>query len=103
LYYAGNNQYLTSLWRQSVTGGDAERVLAAMPYFFSVGRAGIYFGGRKSREIWYWDASERRERLLYEFPAGIALGLSVSPDERELCVSQSKRHSSDIMMFDHFR
>ena len=103
LYFSGDNQYTTSLWRVPVAGGKPELVVDRLDYWFSVGRRGVYFQGEKSNQLRYWNALNRTVNLVWEFPTSISLGLSVSPDERELAVSVSNRAGSDILMIAPYR
>ena len=103
LYYSGDNQYDTALWRRPVSGGAAEKVVEVMHYWYTVGRSGVYYASIKRRELRYWNAAKHEDRLLFEMPTPLALGLSVSPDERELCISATQGSGADIMMIAPYR
>ncbi len=103
LYYTSNNHYDTSLWRKPTRGGVAELVVKQLNYWYSVGRSGIYFGGMNQGELRYWNAAKREERLLFQMKQYMALGLGVSPDERDLLVSVAQRTGGDIMTISPYR
>jgi len=103
LYYTGDNQYDTSLWRRPADGGAAEKVVERLHYWYTVGRSGVYYASIKRRELRYWNAGKREDRLLFEMPSPLSLGFSVSPDERELCLSSSRPLGADIMMIAPYR
>lgn len=103
LYYTGDNQYDTSLWRRPTAGGASEKVVERMNYFYTVGRSGVYYASVKKREVRYWNAAKREDLFLFETKTFLALGLGVSPDERELCISVFQGSGSDIMMIAPYR
>ena len=103
LYYSGDNQYDTALWRRPASGGAAEKVVESMHYWYTVGRSGVYYASIRRRELRYWNAVKREDRFLFEMATPLAMGLGVSPDERELCVSATQGSGSDIMMIAPYR
>jgi len=103
LYYAGDDQYETVLWRRPAAGGATEKVVERLNLWYSVGRSAIYYFGRKGKEVRYWDAVTRQDRLLAEMPAGTGLGITAAPDGRELAISPTNSRGGGILMIERFR
>jgi Tol biopolymer transport system component len=104
LYYAKDNNEITSLWRRSLSGEPKDaRIVEKSRIWFAAGRNGLYFNSVQPRQVWYWDALTGSTRAAIDLPFSTFLGIAVSPDERELCVSVGKPGNGDIMMFENFR
>ena len=81
----------------------AEKVIDKVRRWFSLGRNGVYFNSVQPKQIWYWDFVRGEGRKVADLPYAVNLGMAVSPDERELCVTQAKSQNRDIMMIENFR
>ena len=105
LYYTRNNDSATSVWRIGLGAGAPaeEKLVDGIRRWYAVGRAGLYYYPRGKNEIWYWDAATGAVRLIAAIPSNLALGLAVSPDERELSFALGRRQGQDIMAFEGFR
>ncbi len=104
LYYTKDNNSITSVWRKGTgTNSRSEFVVDGVRRFFAMGREGVYYGFKSSRQIWYWEMATGKARHMTSLPLGLNLGLAISPDEREMSVALSNSKGRDIMMFENFR
>ena len=106
LYYSRMNA--KGLWRVPATGG--EETLFNMPSLdsmsrFAVGKQGAYFISREKGETWieflnFASLNTKQIRKLTQPPH---MGMSLSPDERWLLITQIDQHLSDLMLVEKFR
>src|SRR5262249_31455501 len=97
-----------SLWRVPTNGGEESRVLESANEIVIV-REGIYFApGHKSAaspypiSIRFLDFLTGEIRTLFEGERPI-VGLSVSPDRKQILYAQMEQEGSDLMLVENFR
>lgn len=101
LYYTQTRNY-GPLLRRPAAGGASERIVPDVHgLFFAVTKAGVYF--RTGKAILFWDSTTRQTRDLNVPTKGLGIGLSVSPDEKELLFIQGQSNETDLYLIDNLR
>jgi Tol biopolymer transport system component len=107
LIYYSKEPGQTSLWRVPVGGGDEQQVLQPVLWLdFALVPDGIYFvpgSGDGTSSIRFFSFRTGMSTLVAPIQGVPSLGLSVSPDGRQLLYSQVDQRSSDLMLVENFR
>jgi Tol biopolymer transport system component len=109
LYYK-RAQGNAPLLARPTAGGEERTIIGCIPesFGYAVGPDGVFYLDcnidRSHRILHHWDARTGQDRQLATLDTGtqVALGLSVSPDGRNILYTHDTT-SQDLMMIDHFR
>jgi len=110
VYYARTAGNEVSIWRESATGGQTSKVLAAGAWDFAVSRKGLYYAMPGPPEApwnkwvaFYEFASERVMKIAdLRYGTSSGTGFAVSPDGHYLLYTQSDRETNDLMLVENF-
>ncbi len=106
VYYSKGVQD-TSLWRVPASGGEEQQMLDSITWLnFVVVPDGIYFAPGRSvgtPSIQFFSFRSRTSSLVAPIAGTPSLGLSVSPDGRQILYSQTDQQDADLMLLENFR
>ena len=96
------------LWMLSLENGDESKILPNTVGFecFTMGKRGVYFERKAERfgfVISYLSLSDHVVRDVATIHAPIGDGLSVSPDERSILITQIDHSGSDLFLVENFK
>jgi Tol biopolymer transport system component/DNA-binding winged helix-turn-helix (wHTH) protein len=96
------------LWMLSLENGDESKILPSTAGFecFTMGKRGIYFERKAERSgfvISYMSLSDHVVRDVATIRAPVGDGLSVSPDERSILITQIDHAGSDLFLVENFK
>jgi hypothetical protein len=96
----------TSLWRVPIGGGGEEQVLdSILGLNFVVASDGVFFVPGHANDIWtirFLNFRTGAVTIVARFEKFPQLGLSLSPDGRQILYSQVDEDNSDLMLVENF-
>jgi Tol biopolymer transport system component len=109
LYYARGPAYGAELWRAPLAGGEEARVLESLGnrLSYAVTEDGIYYSQARTDldrlSLAFLDLRSGQVRHLLTTNGRMFVGVSVSPDGRQLLWSQVDALGADLMLVENFR
>jgi eukaryotic-like serine/threonine-protein kinase len=104
--YVQHSFVASALLAVPLDGGTERAVLDCVPrYGFAVTLAGVYHlpcGGSDSAPLLLWNPVTGKDRLLGTLE-GVALGLTVSADDRTILYTKRVAQGSDLVLIENFR
>jgi hypothetical protein len=106
LYYTKDN-YLSKLWRSAVDGSDESEVLdAVFARGFVVQNDRLYYlhpEPRGATGLRCFMLGSGKDSLISLIAKPVSVGLSVSPDGKQIIYSQIDQRGADLMLLDGFK